>query len=230
MPLAGSVHHHYLMRPAAMAQVTFDFETFAKPAWQAEQLTPDKLLPGGARLIPAQFPRQDRVTFTLAAGAVTIGSARTITFTAPLTGAIPAGTVLDLGAGAESTRKMLTLPTGAAKGATSITDGVVAGAALAGGESGTYAGVGPRVIPSGTLVGRTFAERASNTGYGPAADSGDDEIFLTATVVIDADINPDVTLIRHDTLIYENKLPNWATMGSTQQGLIRARYDCIISA
>ena len=209
-----------------MALVQFSYETFAKPAWAAEQLTPEKLLPGGARLVASAFARQDRVVFTTqAATAVTVGSARTVVFTAPLTDAIPAGTVLDLGGG-----KFLTFPTGAAKGATQITDGVVAGVNLAGGETGTYPGVGPRVIPSGILVGRTFAERAAGTGFGPAADSGDEEIYLTATVVVDADINPDVTLIRHDTLIYENKLPNWATMGGTQQGLIRARYDCIISA
>lgn len=207
-----------------MALNTFSFETFAKPAWAAEQLTPEKLMPGGARLVASAFPREDQVVFTLAAGEITAGDDKTVTFTSGLSGAIPAGTVVFLDGA-----KFLTFPTGAAKGATSITDGTVSGT-IAGAEVGTYLGVGVRIVAAGILVGRTFAERTDKVGFGPAADSGDDEVYLTATVVIDGDINPDVTLIRHDTLIYENKLPNWATMGATQQGLIRARYDCIISA
>jgi hypothetical protein len=123
------------------------------------------------------------------------------------------------------------MPTGAPKGATQITNGVVAGAALAGGETGTYLGVEPRVIPAGTLVGRTFAERTANTGFGqPDVSTPDDELYLTANVVIDADINPDVTLIRHGTLIYEDKLPGWAGLSSDAKAVIRARYDCIESA
>lgn len=209
-----------------MAQVKFEFESFAKPAWAAEQLTPEKLMPGGARLVASAFNRQDRVSFVTGAGAVTTGSARTVTFTAPLSGPIPSGTVLGLGGG-----KFLSLPTGAAKGAEQITDGVVTGVALAGGETGVYAGVGVRVIPSGILVGRTFVERGNGVGYGlPDVATPDDELFLTAGVVIDADINPDVTLVRHNTLIYENKLPNWASLGAPTQAAIRARYDCIVSA
>lgn len=208
-----------------MAQVTFSYETFAKPAWQAEQLTPEKLLPGGARLVASAFARQDAVVVTLAAGAVTAGSNKTLTTTAALTGAIPAGTILDFGSG-----EFAELTTGATAGATTIT-GVTLAADVEGGETDTYVGSGIRVVPSGTLVGRTRVERTAGTGYGPAdVATPDDEIYLTATVVIDADINPDVTLIRHGTLIYEDQLPNWATLGSTAQAAIRSRYQCITTA
>jgi hypothetical protein len=208
-----------------MAQVAFTYESFAKPNWAAEQLTPEKLLPGGGRLVASAFARKDAVVITLAAGAVTSGSNKTLTTTAALTGPIPVGTILDFGSG-----EFAELTLGAALGATTIT-GVTLAADLEGGETDTYVGVGVRVVEAGTLVGRTRVERAAGTGYGAAdVSTPDDELFLTANVVIDADINPDVTLLRHGTLIYEDKLPNWATLGATAQAVIRARYQCIASA
>jgi hypothetical protein len=80
------------------------------------------------------------------------------------------------------------------------------------------------------LVGRTFAERNAGTGFGVADVAAEDEIFLTAFAVEDATIKPDATLLRHDTLIYEDQLPNWATLTAAQQTAIRSRYRCIKSA
>lgn len=209
-----------------MAQVTWSSSAFQLPEFAAEELTPDKLLPGGARLNAAQFDAEDAQTITLAAGAVTAGSNRTLNLTAALRFPIPAGTILDFGAG-----ELCTLTNGAAQGATSIT-GVTVAADLEGGESTLFRGVLPsKPVMAGILVGRTFAERNSNTGFGPAdVATPDDQIFLTAFAVTDAAINPDVTLLRHGTLIYEDKLPNWSTMNAQTQAAIRARYQCIRSA
>lgn len=208
-----------------MAQMTWSSTGYQQPEFAAEQLSPDKLLPGGSKLVASQFPREDAVTATLAAGAVTAGT-RTLTFATPLTNKIPAGTILNFGSG-----KFVTFPTEVAKGATSAAGTTVA-ADLAGGESATFPGSGPITVDAGTLVGRTFAERDADVGYGqPDVDSSpDSQLYLTAFAVMDATINADVTLIRHGTLIYENKLPGWSNLSNDARARIRERYQCIQSA
>lgn len=209
-----------------MAQVTWSSSAFQLPEFAAEELTPDKLLPGGARLDAAQFNAEDAQTIVLAAGAVSAGSNRTLNLAAALRFPIPAGTVLDFGAG-----EFCTLVNGAAQGATSIS-GVTVAADLEGGESVLFRGVLPRKpVTAGVLVGRSFAERDSNLGFGPAdVTTPDDQIFLTAFAVPDAAINPDVTLLRHGTLIYEDKLPDWSALSAQAKAAIRARYQCVRSA
>jgi hypothetical protein len=209
-----------------MAQVTFSYTGYAHPAWAAEPLEAEKLIPGGARLDAAVFPRQDQQTVTLAAGVVTSGTGKTLTLTTALSYDIPSGTILDFGSG-----EFATLTTGATKGATTIT-GVTLAADLEGGESVTWAGVSPiRTVQSGTLVGRTFTERDNRAPYGlPDVTTPDDELFLTAFSVPDLAQNADVTLVRHGTLIYEDKLPGWAGLASNAKAAIRARYQCIRSA
>lgn len=131
-----------------MAQASFTYESFALPAFAAEPFTAKKLIPGGGRLLAAEFPLTD-------------------------------------------SRKPVT---------------------------------------AGTLVGRTFADRAAGTGFGIAAVLTDQEIFLTAFTVQDALINSDVALLRHGTLVYEDLIPGWATLTADEQAAIRARYQCIVSA
>jgi hypothetical protein len=131
-----------------MAQVTWSNQGFDQPAWSAEQLTPEKLMPGGSRLVTAAFA-----------------------------------------ANAD----------------------------------------GARWVESGTLVGRTIVERTAGTGFGVADVAADEEIFITAVDVLDCNKNPDVTLVRPGTLIYEDKLPLWATATAPQKAKIRALYQCIVS-
>lgn len=209
-----------------MAQVTWTSYAFQLPEFAAEELTPEKLIPGGARLDASQFNAEDAQTITLAAGAVTAGSNKTLTLTTALQFDIPAGYTLDFGSG-----EFATLTTKASKGATTIT-GVTLAADLEGGESVLFKGVLPRKpIQAGLLVGRTYAERDAGTGYGPAdVSTPDDEIFLIAYGITDAAINPDVTLLRHGTLIYEDKLPGWSSLASNAKAAIRSRYHCIKSA
>lgn len=85
---------------------------------------------------------------------------------------------------------------------------------------------GVKFVPSGTAVGRTFAERAAGTGFGPAADA-DDEVYLTAYDVKDAVTNPDVTLYRHGGLVKENYLPGIGSMSAAVLAKIRAAYETI---
>ena len=90
---------------------------------------------------------------------------------------------------------------------------------------------GKRPVQAGFFVGRTFVERDAGTGFG-VADSGtpDDELYLTAFEVVDANINADVTLLRHGTLIYEDKLPGWSGLSAGDKAAIRAAYQCIAAA
>lgn len=129
-----------------MALAQWTNQGFDQPAWSAEQLTPEKLMPGGSRLVTAEFA-----------------------------------------ANAD----------------------------------------GARWVESGRLVGRTFAERTAGNGFGVADVAADEEIFITAFDVLDCNKNPDVTLLRHGTLIYEDKLPIWATATAPQKAKIRALYQCV---
>lgn len=202
-----------------MAFQTFrtDFADVMQPAWLAEPRFPEHLIPIGGKVVASAFAREDAMTLTLAAGAVTSGTGKTVTFTAALTYPVPAGTILDFGSG-----KFVTFPTGVAKGATSVTDASVA-ANLAGGESTTYVGTGKRRIEAGTLVGRTFTERDAGTGFGPYA-TADDEVYLLAFQVEDADVDNDATFLRPETLVKENWLPGFASYTTQAKAALRATY------
>jgi len=191
-----------------------------QPNWMAEALMPDKLLPGGAKVVAASFPREDQVVVTLAAGVVTAGANKTLNTATPLTGNIPAGTILDFGSG-----EYATLTVGATKGTSAIT-GVTLAADLEGGETATYSGTGDRRIESGTLLGRTYAERDAGTGFGPYA-SNDDEVYLLAFQINNADIDNDATLVRHETLIKENWLPGWAAYTNDAKAALRTAYQVV---
>lgn len=83
-------------------------------------------------------------------------------------------------------------------------------------------------IPSGTVVGRTIAERNSNSPFGPAADT-DVDIYITAFDITNALVLDDVELARPyaGLLVKENFLPTpLASLTTTIQAAIRARYTC----
>ncbi|MBW4648920.1 MAG: hypothetical protein KME06_09480 [Kastovskya adunca ATA6-11-RM4] len=83
---------------------------------------------------------------------------------------------------------------------------------------------GRKPIKSGTLLGRTFAERTAGTGFGVAAAT-DEEIYLLAFDVTDAVFCADCELYRHNSLVKENFLPDWATMATALKDKIRALYQ-----
>ena len=83
---------------------------------------------------------------------------------------------------------------------------------------------GRRTVPSGTLVGRTYAERDAGTGFGPA-DVADNEVYLVLWDVTDAAMSNDVELYRHGSLVKENYLPGWNAMAAGLKALVRANYE-----
>ena len=85
---------------------------------------------------------------------------------------------------------------------------------------------GQKYVQSGTLVGRTYAERDAKAGFGPA-DVGDDEIYLTYYDTADALVNAEVEFYRPTSLVKENYLPNWGTLIAGLKTILRARYQCV---
>jgi len=86
---------------------------------------------------------------------------------------------------------------------------------------------GMKFVPSGTLIGRTLAERDAGTGFGPGATT-DDEVFLLAYDVPDAISNPLGAVYRHTCLVYENYLPGWSGLAAALKTAIRNRYQCML--
>lgn len=202
-----------------MAKITRNANTLTAPRWAGDFFTPDRLLPGGARLDPVQFNAQDAVKPVVGVAGAAIGA--TSVPVAALTGPIPSGTVLDFG-----TTKFAVLTAAAAAGATSLTVRALV-TALVSGDTATYPGTQLVTVVSGTLVGRTYAERDANTPFGVAADA-DDEFYLVAFDVTDVVNNPDCELYRHGGVVKETFLPVFSALSATQKSKIRTLYECTI--
>lgn len=206
-------------------QVKFTPYTRVTPNWLGAKITdPKVVIPGGVGLNAAEFFREDRVVVTLAAGAVTAGANKTLTTATALTGNIPAGTILDFGAG-----EFATLTAGATKGSTSIT-GVTLASDLEGAESATYLGVGKIKAEGGTLVGRTLAERDAGTGYGIADPTNDEQfcILLHDVDLSEEDVAPGIQPMAGN-VIYENLLPGWSALSSDAKAKVRSLYHCLFA-
>lgn len=87
---------------------------------------------------------------------------------------------------------------------------------------------GVKYVQSGTIIGRSIAERDAGTGFGPAADT-DDEIFLVAFDISDAAKVEDVELYRQNSVVYENFLPAFAAASAAVKAALRDRYVCTIN-
>jgi hypothetical protein len=183
-------------------------------AWVQDELDRAHVLEEVARLDAAAFPVLGQVTVTAPSGAAL--GATSITVTA-LDGPIPAGTVLDF----TGTGELAILTACAVDGATTLAVGAL-DAAIEAGDTATYAPAGARrFVASGTLVGRTYTERGAGAGFGPYA-GGDEEVYLVVHDVFDADVNPEVTLYRHGSLVSEKYLPSGVNL--TQ---VRANYQTV---
>lgn len=203
-----------------MDRITFTGPTIGSPEWAGDYLSRDHLVPTPAKVDAAQFNAIDAVKVTLTAQATAADVSLAV---AALTGAIPSGTVLDFGG-----NKFAKTSAAVAAGAVAIPVGAVP-VTIANASVATYAGTGMKTIPSGTVIGRTLAERNAGTNYGPAA-AADDEVFITAFDVLDVTKLDDVELYRPGSLVKENFLPGWATLAGAVQTLVRAKYICIRGA
>lgn len=87
---------------------------------------------------------------------------------------------------------------------------------------------GVRFVPSGTLIGRTFAERDAHTGYGMGAPGTDDELFLLAFDIANASDNADCELYkpRSGLVVFENFLPPSVLTAPALLAWVRANYIC----
>lgn len=203
-----------------MARVTLtDYTASLVPAWAGDVLDREHVLPGGAKLDVSQFYAEDSVLVTLTAGAAADATSLAV---AALSGAIPNGTLLYFG----ESKEFAMLTAAAAAGATSLAVQALP-SALENADTARYAGSGTKkkVVPNGTVVGRTISERDAGTGYGPAVSS-DDEIYILVHDVTDADANNDCDLYRWGSLVKENFLPNWSSLAGALQTAIRAKYQC----
>lgn len=201
--------------------MNIDQKRTTAPVWTNDFLSRDHLIPGGTKLDAAQFLADDGTRVTVGAGGAASGA--TSVPVAALTNLIPNGTVIDFGS-----NKFARLTAAAASGATSLTVAAL-GVALIASDTAIYAGTHSRAVPSGTVIGRTLAERNASTGMGPA-DAADDEIYILAFEVDDPTVIADAVLVRHNVVIKENFLPGWSGLAAGVQTAVRARYRCIRGA
>jgi hypothetical protein len=176
------------------------------------------MMPVPVKIDEAQFNASDAVKVTVTANRAADATDVPV---AALSGPIPSGTVIDLGG-----KKFARLTAPAAKGAVTLAVAALA-TALVTNDTGTYKGVGKKSVPSGTLVGRTYAERNAGTPWGPADVAGDDEIYLI--VRDNSDLTKDATneLYRHGQVVKENYLPGFSGFSDAQKTKVRALYSCI---
>lgn len=200
-----------------MARIVDNANVLTSPAWAGDILDREHLLPGGARVDPAQFYDTDAVIVTTTGAAAADATSISV---AALSGPIPNGTILYFG----ESKEFAMLTAAAAAGATSLTVQALP-AAIESGDIATYPGAGNQLktIPAGTVIGRTYAERDSGTAFGPAGAS-DDEVLIVAFDVTDADVNADVELYRPGSIVKENLLPNFSSLAAGVVSKIRAAY------
>lgn len=206
-----------------MARVSFSSSQILSANFLAEELTADILVPGGARIIASEFFAPDAVRVVVAVGGAAINA--TVIPIDALSGSIPVGAILDF----TGTKKFAVLTAAAVAGATSLTVEALP-TALVATDLAVYSGRVDKPIQSGILVGRSFSDRASRLPFGVADVATDEDIYLIAIGAADANINPEVVLLRYQSLIYEDKLPGWAAMASPIKTKIRSLYQCITSA
>lgn len=203
-----------------MTGVISTVNQLTSPIWAGDFLDREHLMPGGAKVDASQFLATDGAIVTLSANALV--SATSIAVTA-LANPIPANTMLRFGAG-----KYAYSTAAAAAGATSIAVEALP-VALSSGDKATYKGSGmkPVTIVSGTLIGRTWAERDAGTAFGPAADT-DEEIYFLAFDITDATKNNDADVYRYNSIVKETFVPGWAGLSSTLKAFVRSHYQCTV--
>lgn len=214
-----------------MAGMSSTYARVGVPNWLGQQYTADILIPGGAQVTASLFPGLDAVRVVSPAGAA--AGAVAIPINALLLSAdgsplavgavaIPAGALIDFGGA-----KLAVTTVPVMRGATSISVRALP-TTIAANDTGIYNGVMKRTVPSGTLIGRTLAERDAGGRLEPWT-AGDEEVFLTFW---DADLSmvEEVALLRDRAIVKENYLPGFAAMPAPMKAAIRARYMCIVGA
>lgn len=201
-----------------MAQMQNNFTpTVGTPRWAADFLEQEiSVVHFPAKVDPTQFIDKDAVLVTVsgvnAQNATTLNLSGALVFTGGYT-KISAGTVLYFGG-----QKVAQL-TADYTGGTTMTVAALP-TAFAGGETGWFKPAGSRVsIPSGTLMGRTYAMRDAGTNFRPALVT-DDEIYLNLYDIMDASITNNVELYRNNQHVKENYLPGYTDGRNVSTGVV----------
>lgn len=153
------------------------------------------------------------------------GSADPVSLTVDaIAGELPAGTTLQFPLGITAVTGLLAMA-----GATSVPVSYVSGD-IADNAEARYSRAPVKYIPSGMLLGRTYAEEASNVPFGVATDT-DDRIFFMIFEVADALSENDCELYRHGSLVATNFLPqevqDLLAANAALLAKVRALYVCI---
>lgn len=218
--------------------VQFQGNIRTAPAWAGDFGGREHILPFPAKLDTTQGLFLDKGGVPVAVGASAIATATSITVAAlapavnPSTVLIaqgnvliPAGTTLQFAADGS---KPAMLTADALYGATTLTVAPLL-TALAGTETATFSRYGTVLVPSGTLVGRTFTERAANAFFGPAAVT-DDEIFPTLFDNVNILFDNTVEMYRPPSVIKENYLPDYTALSTAANEVQTVAVDTIMSA
>ncbi len=191
----------------------------APPVWAGDYLSRETVMPVPVKLDESQFNAVDAVVVVVGAAGAAVDATSVPVDALP--GPIPDNTLLDFGG-----KKFARLNGAVAAGAVALVVDALA-TALADNDTATYQGVGKKSLPSGSLIGRTFAERDAGTAWGPAVVTSDDEIFLTTREISDLSKDTTTEIYRHGKVVKENYLPGWADLGSTVKTKIRSLYACV---
>jgi len=188
------------------------------PRWAGDFIGADTILPIPGKIDPASFDAEGSVTFVVS-GAGAAQNATSIPIVGTLSGAIPAGTVLRF-----SSDEFATVNgAGGVAGGNSVPVEALVNA-LESGDTATYPGTtGRKYIPSGTVFGRTFAERDANAPWGKAADA-DDEVYIGTREIYDANKMTDMEFYRPGKVVKENYLPGFSALSAAIKAKIRSTY------
>jgi hypothetical protein len=201
------------------------FPDLTRPTWAGREINSNDLLPGGSKLDEPSFTAYTAAVVVTLTGAAAAGAVALAV--SALTGPIPAGTMLNFGVA-----KSAYVTQAAAAAAVALTIAPLV-TPLAIGDSARFNGQYGLMVPAGTFVSRTFAQRAAGTGFHPAI-AAEDEYFLTAFEVRDLTLDNDVALVvpGKGFPIKENFLPNIAGITAVPAVLaaLRARYLGTIGA
>jgi hypothetical protein len=188
------------------------------PRWAGDFIGADTILPIPGKIDVATIDAEGSVKVTVS-GAGAAQNATSIPTGAALTGAIPAGAVLRF----SSDEFAAVNGAGGVAGQSSVPVEALVNA-LEAADTATYPGTsGRKYVPSGTVFGRTFAERDANAPWGLAADA-DDEVYIGIREIYDATKQTDMEFYRPGKVVKENYLPNWANLSAAIKAKIRATY------
>lgn len=196
----------------------------ASPVWAGDFLDREFLIPGGGKVDASSFNKYTvDVTVTLSAAANAGDLQLTVN---ALTGPLMAGATLNFGIPG-----LFAVIDAPAATNDTVVKVMALTRAIPAAASAQFVHEAGKIIPSGTLVGRTIAQRDAGTPFHAAIDA-DEQIALVAFDVTDADKVNDVELARPyaGLVVKENFLPNYAAIkaDATLLAALRARYVCII--